>query len=716
MFIKKWINVYGSVFFIATLFLFFAGFAKVNANSAVIKVADGWLLENDMVQAYVSAVDGDVKWIRRQVDGSDVLEEGEGASVLITFPNERRSYLTRDSLVENGTIKSDGEHSILELKQRLPGTNLSLITSYIVGDTEISWYVEIYTVDSSAREVQIQHQIPVSKGFDRYFLPAADPVHSFAELASRQRDYHRGFAEGIGLPLVTAYNTDTDLGVSLVQPLALPKPHSEFSLNTGNIDHLIGVGVQNLRLSKVVPAKSGLHLVVHEGDWRPGLGWMLQHYSEYFRPANKEVYRWEGHMMIIDGGAVADYQRAAKYTGMDLVAMGLGWLETETTGFISYGGEPHTEDGWYYGRQVPVDPSQDSIVMKPWNERAKAAKEYGVGTMFYFKIASVLREVAVREFPDAIARWENGADLGAIMYGWDFGKMYPVLNPDPKYSFYEYAIDQAERLIKGTPEGVGIFWDVLAPSLYFDYAHDDGISMIGGTEAYHLSFAYDKLMRDVRMLANKYNKVIWGNQLLHIELGKYIDGVVMETWEDWLMVLQYTAIARPLVYLRYWQDNVETAARTPEEREDSLKACLLSGAFAKIDDIARGGPAMKGYDVFMSYVPLMKLLKQREWVLKAHALTLPDEYKGNIFTTPEHDYIVSVVSPHVSYYDKDVESSKANLRVRVGHDFEITDMYSLSADYEGRHDVEYERDGEYLNITLLVHKSASMLVIDGECN
>lgn len=706
-----------SVLLMGRLIILASRSERVCANGTITEISNGWFFDNGMLQAFVSRMDGGIKWINHKPYMVNALDGDKGAFVAIKFPNEGQMYLTKDAVVENAVLKTKDGQPVLELTQRIPGTELTVISTYTVGYEDISWYVEVRTKESEDREVQIQHRVPVSKDVNRYFVPGFPSVHCFPDtgldvVKQHSYEYRRMFTKnrGLSLPLLTAYNEDIDIGLSFIQPLTIPKPSSWFRVNTDDIDRLIGVSIENLRLNKHVSARSGIHMVIHDGDWRPGLGWMLKNYSEYFRPANKEVYRWEGNMMIAGGETVVELQEKGD---VDLIEMGIKFIEVPTSDCITDGGEWHTKDGWHYGRHVPDDPN-DVEVIQEWNKAASRAKEYGIGSMFYFQNVDILREVAEERFPDAIAEYLDGVNLMVTNMGIDWTKTYILLNVDPKYSFYDYMVDQAERLMQATPEGVGIFWDRASSDMHIDFAHDDGISMQFGKKVYHLAFAQEKLMKTVRELANKYNKVIWVNQSCNIELGKYYDGVAMETWEDWLMILQYIAIARPLVYLRYWQDDNPAAAQTAREREDSLKACLITGAFAKIDELARTGPTMEGYEAFMKYVPLMNLLKQREWVLDAHALTLPDAYKGNIFTTPEHDYIVSIISPDVSYYDKNMSSKEVLVRVRVGVDFRVKDIYSLSADYEGRQFVEYEHDDEYLYARISKHKAASMLVIDGE--
>lgn len=679
-----------SGFILMTLILCTASIELVHAYS-VLETGDGWLLENESIKAYILGENGNIEWIKRKVDGVSVL--AEPAYAVVSFPIHRLTYDTKDSIIDSSSIEENQEQIILTLNQGFSSVDFSVMTEYVVSDTEFSWYVKVQTQNDVAREVQIQHRIPVDLGFDHFFTPQEPSIHSFPESDRRfkQRSFRYRSPDGSGivLPAVTVFRYKDDLGISFIQPFDMSKPTSYFRINVDNIDRMIGVSIENLRLSSSRTASSGVHLVVHEGDWRPGLGWMLDKYPEYFRPGNPEVYRWEGNMMIGSPDTVVKMQ---KYTDIDLVGMGLRWVEVPTSNDVL------GPEGPYYGRYIPNDPA----VSERWNKWAKeAADAHGVGSMMYLQTYEMWDKVALDRFADAIAKDENGKPYPAFE-GW--GKQYSLMNPDPKYSWYEYILDQGKQLIQLTPENAGIFWD-RCDYPWFDFVHDDGISMVYGREAYMLAFGLESIMKDIRNIANKHNKVIWSNFPYYIEIGKYYDGVMAENRWDWMMTLQYVSIARPLVMLNYWNSG------DIYSREKDLKYALVAGAFTSTQGLL-AGPRALGYDIHMKYVPLIQLFKEKEWVLDAHALSLPDGNRGNIFTTPEHDYIVSIVDLDTSYFDDQNQGEEVQVRVRVKDDFEIGNIYTLSVDYEGRHEVVYEQDGQYLYVTIPNHKSASMLIVD----
>lgn len=599
-------------------------------------------------------------------------------------------------------VQSDGE-SALRLIQEIPEMQSTVAISYALTDTDFLCFIEVESDNPSVTEVQIEHRLPLNADFSRAFVAREPSLRTLAEFQGKQHVFRYRAPDGVGivLPILTVYGDTNDLGISFVQPFELPKPSSFFKVNTDDVEHLVGVSLENIRLAKNCNARSGVYLIVHEGDWRPGLGWMLKKYGEYFRPANKEVYRWEGNMMIADMKTIVETQQKGE---VDFAGMGLRWVEVPTSNYVT------DEDGWYFGRYVPEDPK----VIEEWNKWTKIAKdEYGVAAMFYFQTYEMWDKVAQERFPDAICKDENGRNLPAFV-GW--GKNYALMHPDPELSWHGYIVEQGERLMQLTPEAPGIFWD-RCDYPWFDYAHDDGISMVGDTKVYMLAFALEDIMKKFRGIADKYNKVIWANFPYYIELGKYYDGVMAENLWEWLMTLQYVSIARPIVMLNYWRNAADPEFNLfPEditERENSLKAALIAGAFVSTQGLTEGEKTL-GYDIFMKYLPLYQYFIGKEWVLDAHALDLPEECFGNIFTTPEHDYVVTIVSMDVSYYDSDKEGTEVTVTVRLKDGFNVGSIYAVSVDYEGKQYVMYERNGEYLTVRIPNHKSASLLVIDGE--
>ena len=64
------------------------------------------------------------------------------------------------------------------------------------------------------------------------------------------------------------------------------------------------------------------------------------------------------------------------------------------------------------------------------------------------------------------------------------------MNADPASSFGKHMIMQAREMVEAYPDAAGFFWDVYGRSYMFDFAHDDGITMINNKPAYYPEFMY----------------------------------------------------------------------------------------------------------------------------------------------------------------------------------------------------------------------------------
>ena len=75
-------------------------------------------------------------------------------------------------------------------------------------------------------------------------------------------------------------------------------------------------------------------------------------------------------------------------------------------------------------------------------------------------------------FPSAKAKDKQRQDI----ISWEGVK---VMNPDRRYGFFSYLLEQVSGHMKRLPEMQGFMIDRLDWSSIYDYGHDDGLTMIG---------------------------------------------------------------------------------------------------------------------------------------------------------------------------------------------------------------------------------------------
>ena len=114
------------------------------------------------------------------------------------------------------------------------------------------------------------------------------------------------------------------------------------------------------------------------------------------------------------------------------------------------------------------------------------------------------------------------------------------------------------------------------------------------------------------------------------------------------------------------------------------------------------------------FKPLFELMKDREWVLHANALTLPENMRGNIFRSPEGYYIVTVVDFAKSQVAGDTPTPGMDVAITVPDAAAMKYCYVLSGDDPGPNAVPFSREGTTIRTKIPFHLACSMVVFSDE--
>ena len=87
---------------------------------------------------------------------------------------------------------------------------------------------------------------------------------------------------GFSVPIATIVEGAEDSGMSLV--LSPEDTLLDVRLKTNGEGSVTFLRLKN-RISKEKRVRFARDLIAHEGDWRPGLGWMVKRYPDYSNPA-----------------------------------------------------------------------------------------------------------------------------------------------------------------------------------------------------------------------------------------------------------------------------------------------------------------------------------------------------------------------------------------------------------------------------------------------
>lgn len=641
-----------------------------------------WVLANQRLSVGVSQAGGAIDFIRDR--NRDVLYKP--APIRIT---DKLSGLVFDDRNMHNT-HSRADRGVLAIERQSGDYTVS--TKYTIDPTSLRIDCTVFTKHTPAREVAIEFLFPIaSQKFENVFWPMVGTPFNIRKPGVPKLAYRYG----ILVPETTVYNPITDLGISFIAPIGLRKPGFSFEWQGKYPENTLAASTFHLACGGGKTARASICIVAHEGDWRPGLGWMVKKYPEYFRAPNCGKLKGEGPMSILYSTTSDDWLK--RYS-----EIGVKWLEYQYC-FPFYGLYAPKSDTW------SIIADSDRVSLEDWEKgvgagapfgkekmrhKTELAHQNGISIYQYYQHADVWHQYADKYYAKDIAKDEKGDALPAFT-------LCRLMNSDPSTKWGRDIRQQARDMLSDYPDIDGILWDELF-YVNYDFAHDDGISMQGTTPCYQLGFACEKLVSDLVPIIHGKGKSVWGNVPSSVEVIRGLDGILIESPDSYAETMQYLAIAKPMVLLAYDKDAKAT--------EDKLKRCILFGAFPSLteEQFPKGDEARQ---LEQRYGPMIDHFKGREWVLTAHPLTLPPTVRGNIFKTPS-GLIVTVVSPEASELgDTKPQATRVPVTIRPADAAKTKRCHLLRSDGGPRVPVPMTRGkpGE-ITVTIPSHRVASMLV------
>lgn len=553
---------------------------------------------------------------------------------------------------------------------------------YILDSLSLRWEASTISKSYIKKDLNIDYLIPIVKNMEYMFYPDNEQPISLKDFQAKTIRYRRNFA----LPIITFYNHQNDYGISIIGAFENSKPDLLFCIDK---EKLV-VSYKHLRFPSKNRVKVSIYIIPHSGHWREELSFLLTKYPEYFFPKVENTKSGEGLYYL---GSPFDNEDKIKRMNNYNVK----WLEL-------HGHFP------FYGLYAPpikewgLVSNSDEIILAQWEKSVVKKRnsyknirdlvslwhKYGIQVYLYFQAFEAWHQYAEKYFVDDIARDRNGNPLPA----WKFCNL---MNPDPKGKWGKYIINQAKEILKKYPQIDGIFYDRMDYWNY-DFAHNDGRTMIDGKSVYMLGFALEKIDEKIFDMFHKKGKAIWGNGPTSIEVCKNLDGIMAEGSLRNLYRLQYLCLVRPLIYLPY--------DKTPKETEEKLKHSLVCGAFPSI---TYGGEECQKLDE--KYRPLFELIKNRKWVLTSNPIEVPERFRANIFQTADSNYVAVIISPEKSQLVPHPFEYNIPVTVNLPDAQEIKNAYLLSGDWNGVVGLSFKEDGNKINISIPAHLSSSLIYL-----
>jgi hypothetical protein len=556
-----------------------------------------------------------------------------------------------------------------------------IIHRYTIDTIALRWEVTIKYETKSNQEGYIAFSLPIVKNLEKiYHYGHCGPFES-KEIDEITLTYR----QDIYIPMITGYSLSQNYGLSIVAPFELPKPKLQFVINKQ--DYI--VSFQYLRSSLNNCINAAIYIVPHEGDWRPGLGFVLERYPEYFYPTNASKVR--------DGWYYLSYPDIREEQISAYHDRKVEWIEF-TASFPFYGLYiPHLPDWGIVFDSDEVGIAQweagagtKRISLQKMKDFIQSWHKYGIQVFLYYQSAEAWHQYAKKYFSKDIAIDRKGTPLPSWLFT-------HLMNPDPDGDWGRYIIDQAKNILKTFPEIDGIFYDRIDYKDY-DYGHDDGFTMINNRPAYMLAFGQERINEILFDLFHKKRKAIWGNIPTSIEVCKGLDGIMAEKNLRYLQKLQYLGLVRPIIYLPY--------DALPYETENKLKNALVYGATISV---TYGGK--KAQNIESKYRTVFKILKNRTWVLNASCLKVPEGLQSNIYRTPDSNYVVVIVSPDKFQVKNHPFEYNIPITVNIPDADHIEYAHFLSGDWQGINEIGMKKEGNELKIILPYHLATSVIYL-----
>ncbi len=463
-----------------------------------------------------------------------------------------------------------------------------------------------------------------------------------------------------------------------------------------------------------------MDIAAHADDWRPALAWMSNKYSEYFNPVNPQAHELGGTGAYSNHFDKFDVDKMKKmcftvnwqasfdfpYMGMFLPPVGPDETWTRFSGgkistkaMDDYAGKMRkqsfyvfnyfnvTEFGaWIKYPAPPLAPANENDLWKDGNN------------YLYSRLAN-----AILPRPDAcVSKPEyKGAAPPDPWYTWEGGIAMDC--GDPVYR--NFLLDQARRHVSEIPQSYGICIDRLDWLRLFNERADDGITWYEGkpvrsliTSWKQLSEALGPIFHDAgkSILANNHNK--------RIDFLKQVDGIFDEfTYAGSpLNTTALMCINKPALG---WTDAAQTVKT--EGGDAFFQKYLYMGVFPMCpfpgnDHSIHPDPEVD--QIYLDYGPLMHLMKNKQWVLEPHVVTVKDDAaKVNIFKTPQ-GYSVPVVygnSETVEVTLNNLDNMKSMTSCQIYHPGKEIPMVQ-----------KIVSNGNSVTITVPLHRGCAMLEIN----
>jgi hypothetical protein len=713
-----------------------------------------WLAGNDAVEIGVSTSTGRIECLRDRISHDDfcnqdlypvaagdakaaVFRMGQRVAGLILLDELRErefSDLSDPGVISQVKQASTADAVSLSFSKQYPGAEFVVNETLRVGSDHARWDVRIHKTAGPDRTIRVVQFVPLPLFPYEGWAPISDsplPIKPWLPFAV---EYGQSTCGPVGegqwrttIPLMVFSSKRNHRAIAFSSPLEVPSVRIRFLGNTGAAADFHGnsrryplrerpcfqVVHEYLGARDKKDIEAGLLISTHPADWRPALGWLYSKYKEYF-DGDPGFDRWDGsfasgHCLL--GDSLTSGQVRQVYAAQS--GRGVRWEEL------------HGHFPWY-GLMIPAagvaqwsnesHPSPETHCSREKiAEHCRLSREAGIGTFLYYNVTDAEHWYA-KEFPESIAKSESGDPIGAFRK-----EQYPdqracwLMNADPDGKFGKFMIRQAREMIEAYPAAAGFFWDVYGRSYMFDFAHDDGITMVNNKPAYYPEFMYQRLLRDhIRPLLRGKGMLITANKPVTVVSCKGLDGIMAKedaTREEspgWITAQSYLGLNRHVMILESDAANAEMM----------YLHCLRYGMFdTDLGAMSRQGRppapelAARNQELARKYRPFIEKFRGKQWIFYPEALELPELTAGNIFRLKDGSVMITMVSAWRHLRNAAGHDSDLEVTCRLPDAAALRNVQVSAVDLGETTKVEPKRTGDTLKISVPRHGKATVVLL-----
>ncbi len=574
----------------------------------------------------------------------------------------------------------------------------------------IRWEVVLQKNQGTSRTIEVHFLLPLLIGF-QFWAPAANTPFIIDGAIPFEYVYLQpGWEREILVPIVCMYSKELDVGITFSEELDKRSPGSRYLFEPqSDKDAYFEVAHPDMGLREEKPLSTSILMKLHEGDWRPGLGWLYNKYREYFNPGLSKINEQVGTFLCGNIRLEDSWETYITKQRPDneiedrmkrLKEIGFQFMEIHDH-FPFYGLYAPEAEEWENVAKLENPDSEIGFVVtyQAVGDFINYLHQHGIYGNIYFQFSQCYERYAEGRFPESIAEDENGNRIPA---GWPY--LY-VMNPDVNLPWGKYCVEQMEKLLKAYPKVDGFFLDCFRHQ-ELDFAHDDGLTVVDNKPCYNINFAYDRITEIITEKLHSKGLVNFANKPRTIQQTKGIDCVLLEGSGKVALTKQFfLCVARPMIYM--WMDGRPISGRAEEEY---LKQCLLYGAFPQVScyhNVATEEEWIEIVKVYQSYLPLIERLRGRRLAFDPAPLELPPLTSGEIFVNPDGDYVISVVSEHPSI--KDGSNAQRELDIKITPKEPIDEAFlMLPGDKEPKR-TQFSREGKSIRVFIPECKCAALI-------